>query len=191
MLKWKKDLNKDWTWRNLAVKYFNLQKGEIIHHLRETEEQRDFNDNHYERWGFDFDSEMKYAIKMTAEEHNKYHYQNEETKQKRLKTLKQNNKKWIITEEHRKKLSAASKGKSKSKDHIENNKKARQWYFNQGPSKETNKKRSDTMKQKYTDGELFSEEHRKNLSIAAKKRTPMSEETKNKIRNTLKNKIKL
>jgi len=27
------------NFRNQAVKYFNLKKGEVIHHLRETEEQ--------------------------------------------------------------------------------------------------------------------------------------------------------
>lgn len=63
----------DWFWRNKAVKYFNLQKGQVIHHLRDTEEQRDFNDKHYERWGFDFNGEMKYCIVMTSEEHRIYH----------------------------------------------------------------------------------------------------------------------
>ena len=37
----------DWFWRNKAVKYFNLQRGQVIHHLRDTEEQRNFNDKYY------------------------------------------------------------------------------------------------------------------------------------------------
>ena len=75
---WKK-LSKDkknkefWFWRNKAVKFFNLQKGEVIHHLIETEEQKEFNKSYYERWGFDFDNVMKYCIKMTKEEHDNYH----------------------------------------------------------------------------------------------------------------------
>ena len=72
---WKKlthsiDKPKDfWYWRNKAVEYFNLQKGQVIHHLRDTKEQCIFNDNYYERWGFDFNEEMKYCICISKEEH--------------------------------------------------------------------------------------------------------------------------
>jgi len=62
-----------WEFRNKAVKYFNLQKGEVIHHLRDTEEQRIFNDTYYERWGFDLNGEMKYAVKWDAKKHIQYH----------------------------------------------------------------------------------------------------------------------
>lgn len=62
-----------WFYRNKAVKYFNLQKGEVIHHLFETKEQQDFNNSFYERWGFDFDGQMKYCVKMKKEDHDKYH----------------------------------------------------------------------------------------------------------------------
>ena len=62
-----------WYWRNKAVDYFCLQKGEVIHHLIDTEEQKEFNKNNYERWGFDFNGEMKYCVKMTKEEHDEYH----------------------------------------------------------------------------------------------------------------------
>jgi hypothetical protein len=63
-------------WRNKALKFFGIgsrTRGFVIHHLRDTEEQRNFNDAYYERWGFDFDDQMKYAVKMTVEEHQKYH----------------------------------------------------------------------------------------------------------------------
>lgn len=63
----------DWFWRNKAVSYFNLQRGQIIHHLRDTKEQRDFNDKYYERWGFDFDGIMKYCVVMDAQTHREYH----------------------------------------------------------------------------------------------------------------------
>ena len=41
----------------------------VIHHLRDTEEQRNFNDTYYERWGFDLNGEMKYAVMITHREH--------------------------------------------------------------------------------------------------------------------------
>ena len=80
---WKKlthsiDKPKDfWYWRNKAVEYFNLQKGQVIHHLRDTKEQRIFNDNYYERWGFDFNEEMKYCICISKEEHSELHRHSE------------------------------------------------------------------------------------------------------------------
>lgn len=67
------DRNEFWYWRNKAVEYFNLKKGEVIHHLMDTDEQKRFNREHYERWGFDFDGTMKYCVKMTKEEHDAYH----------------------------------------------------------------------------------------------------------------------
>jgi hypothetical protein len=66
-----------WVFRNQALDYFfngKRPKGWVIHHLRDTEEQRNFNDQHYERWGIDFDGNMKYCIPMTVEDHQKYHY---------------------------------------------------------------------------------------------------------------------
>ena len=60
-------------WRNKAVQYFNLKPGEVIHHLMETDEQKEFNSKYYERWGFDFDGQMKYCVKMSKEDHDAYH----------------------------------------------------------------------------------------------------------------------
>ena len=91
---WKKlthsiDKPKDfWYWRNKAVEYFNLQKGQVIHHLRDTKEQRIFNDNYYERWGFDFNEEMKYCICISKEEHSELHKYSLETKQKMSESAK-------------------------------------------------------------------------------------------------------
>lgn len=62
-----------WYWRNEAVKYFKLKPGEVIHHLIDTDEQKEFNNKYYERWGFDLNGEMKYCIKMTKVEHDTYH----------------------------------------------------------------------------------------------------------------------
>jgi len=70
---WLKQEKKNWEWRNKAVKYFNGKKGDVIHHLMETEEQRNFNNLYYERWGFDLNGEMKYCSLMNYEDHLKYH----------------------------------------------------------------------------------------------------------------------
>jgi hypothetical protein len=101
-----------WKFRNQAIKYFNLTKGYVIHHLRETEEQRQFNDQHYERWGFDFNGEMKFAIKITVEEHKKYHCLSKET---RLRISISNNGK-KRTKEQKQNYSKAKKGRIVSKE---------------------------------------------------------------------------
>ena len=57
----------------------------IIHHLRDTEEQRNYNDTHYEYWGFNEDGTFeygKYVVFVTEEWHNNYHAHSEETKSK-------------------------------------------------------------------------------------------------------------
>lgn len=57
----------------------------IIHHLRDTEEQRKYNDEHYELWGHNLDGTFeygKYVAFWTREKHDAYHAQSEETKKK-------------------------------------------------------------------------------------------------------------
>ena len=61
----------------------------VIHHLRDTEEQRNYNDTHYELWGFEIDENGeehfeygKYVIFVTKEEHTKIHSMSEETRKK-------------------------------------------------------------------------------------------------------------
>lgn len=67
----------------------------VIHHLRDTEEQRKYNDEHYEMFGFEIDENGneifnygKYVVFWTHEHHNKYHSCSEETKKKRSESLK-------------------------------------------------------------------------------------------------------
>ena len=66
----------------------------VIHHLRDTEEQRKYNDEHYELFGFEIDEYGnehfeygKYVVFWTKEHHNSYHNsyhsQSDETKAKR------------------------------------------------------------------------------------------------------------
>ena len=57
----------------------------IIHHLRDTEEQRNYNDTHYEYWGFNEDGTFeygKYVVFWTKEHHDSYHAESEETRKK-------------------------------------------------------------------------------------------------------------
>lgn len=56
-----------------------------IHHLRDTEEQRKYNDEHYELWGHNLDGTFeygKYVVFWTHEHHVKYHALSNETKSK-------------------------------------------------------------------------------------------------------------
>lgn len=63
----------------------------IIHHLRDTEEQRKYNDEHYELWGHNLDGSFeygKYVIFVTKEWHDNYHAQSEETKARNSAAVK-------------------------------------------------------------------------------------------------------
>lgn len=63
-----------------------------IHHLRDTEEQRKYNDEHYELWGFNEDGTFeygKYVVFWTHEHHTYYHSKiSEESRQKRSEIAK-------------------------------------------------------------------------------------------------------
>lgn len=99
-----------------SLKYNHDPKATVRHHLRDTEEQRKYNDEHYELWGFEVDKDGnehfeygKYIIFITEEEHTAIHNQSEETKAKRKATLN--------TPDTRKKLSAASKAAWSNEDY--------------------------------------------------------------------------
>jgi hypothetical protein len=72
-----------------SLKYNSDPNAKIIHHLRDTEEQRKYNDEHYEFWGFEIDENGnehfeygKYVVFVTDEEHGKLHSFSEETREK-------------------------------------------------------------------------------------------------------------
>lgn len=104
-------------------------------------------------------------------------------------TLNPNTHKVHHSEEHKKKIGEALKGKSKSDEHKQNISKARKGkpgYFKGKPlSEEHKKKLSESLK-----GKSLSEEAKLKISAAlkGKSRKPLSEETKRKIAETLKNK---
>lgn len=63
-----------------------------VHHLCDTEEQRKYNDEHYELWGFNEDGTFeygKYVVFVTREEHLRMHAQSEITKNKIGKASKE------------------------------------------------------------------------------------------------------
>ena len=81
----------DWKLRRIqkSLQYNKDPNATIRHHLRDTEEQRKYNDEHYELWGFEIDENGnehfeygKYIVFITHEEHTRIHALSEETKKK-------------------------------------------------------------------------------------------------------------
>ena len=144
-----------WFWRNEAVKYFNLQPGEVIHHLMETEEQKIFNKNYYERWGFDLDGNMRYAIKMTKEEHDNYHSslrKGKHNSKEHNQHVSESLKKFYQTPEGKLSQQKSRKGQWSREGAHEKQSEAIKKYFS---NEENRKKLSETMKEFsfWTDGE--------------------------------------
>lgn len=140
-----------------SLQYNKDPKAVVIHHLRDTEEQRKYNDEHYELWGFEIDENGnehfeygKYVIFVTKEEHTKIHKLSEET---------------------RKKISASNKGKYVSE---ETRKKISETWMGHVVSEETRKKMSENRKGKGTGesnhnyGKSLSEETKKKISESRK-----------------------
>ena len=76
-----------------SLKYNSDPNAKVIHHLRDTEEQRKYNDEHYELWGHNLDGTFeygKYVIFVTKEEHTNIHSASEETRKKRSESLRRN-----------------------------------------------------------------------------------------------------
>lgn len=95
--------------RHSALKYFNVQKGYVLHHKDDTLMLTDI--NRYIEW------RPEDLVVMTLSEHSKLHntglVRSEETREKMSKANK-GNQKWLgkhHTEETKKKLSEANKGK--------------------------------------------------------------------------------
>ena len=111
--------------RNLAEKHFGYKRGSgmVIHHLRDTEEQRNFNDTYYERWGFDLDGKMRYAIMITKEEHAQIHRLSKETLEKRGKAISIAKTKYTQEELREKKRKIDTEYREKNKDKIREHRK--------------------------------------------------------------------
>ena len=95
-----------------SLKYNHDPNATVRHHLRDTEEQRKYNDEHYELWGFEIDENGnehfeygKYMIFVTEEEHLKIHESCEDTNKKRSKSLFGH----PVSDETKRKLSIATR----------------------------------------------------------------------------------
>lgn len=136
---WKSKCKADWhsvdhTWDKKCreiqseLKYNSDPNATVRHHLRDTEEQRKYNEEHYELWGFEIDENGnehfeygKYMIFVTEEWHNNYHHRSEETRKRmRENSIKARDEAWIenqrqkhlgktASEETRKKMSESHK----------------------------------------------------------------------------------
>lgn len=126
------DRSKAYYWYNKVTKKRTSKEFEcdprtdkdakVIHHLRDTEEQRKYNDEHYELFGFEIDENGnehfeygKYVVFWTKEHHREYHSRSDETRKRISKGGKG---KHHVTEETRKRLSDAMKYRVKDPEYI-------------------------------------------------------------------------
>ena len=142
----------DQTWHNMARAllklrlYNNDPNACYIHHLMNTQEQVEYNNAHYELWGYEVDDDGsfkfeygKYVIFVTKSEHSQIHAKDESSNNKRRTALlgrtfsdesrekmSKSRRGRIISEETRKKLSITSSGEHNGmygKHHTEESKK--------------------------------------------------------------------
>lgn len=184
----------DWSFYNrtrskmLSHEYERLDGVDIdlsatdIHHLRDTEEQRKYNDEHYELWGHNLDGTFeygRYVVFWTHEHHIKYHALSDETRAKISDANKGENNGMFgkhPSKESREKMSVALKKyhqahpfTDEQREHFrEINSGENNPMFGKRNSEESNKKRSESLK-----GRQFTDEHRRKIaeSNTGKKRT--------------------
>ena len=139
----------------------------VRHHLRDTEEQRKYNDEHYEYFGFNQDGSFeygKYIIFVTEEEHTAIHKVSEETRRHMCESQRIRRKNTVVSEETKKKISESNKGRPGmiGENHP---------MYGKHHSDESKKKMSDAIKANptsYWKGKSLSEEHRRKLSESGK-----------------------
>lgn len=199
-----------------SLKYNPDPKATVRHHLRDTEEQRKYNDTYYELWGFEIDENGqehfeygKYIVFLTKEEHSKIHSLSEESIKKRSKSIKktwtpEKRKKcseqrsgekcyWFGKKrsyEERHKMSLAKKGKKLSEEHINKIAKSHTGKKHHYKSIETRNAVVNYMKENNPSKPI--RENLKNLIQDKKKHSSplygkkLSEETKKKMSNSKK-----
>ena len=142
-----------------SLKYNPNPNATVRHHLRDTEEQRKYNDEHYEYFGFNQDGTFeygKYVIFVTKEEHTEIHKVSDETR-KKLSISNKNKSKETLA-----KMSAASRRNWQNQDYIEKMKHRSEHRTYCCHTDETKNKISISQKANMTD------EHRKVISEATK-----------------------
>lgn len=155
----------------------------VIHHLQDTEEQRKYNDEHYELFGFELDENGgesfeygKYVLFWTKEHHNTYHHGSEITNKKRSESSKRswtNERRALATGKH---MSAETKDKiSLSMKAVWANDSERRQQYSERFSGQSSPRYgisvSDETKKKISDaktGHVTSDETREKLSNALK-----------------------
>ena len=164
----------------------------VIHHLIETEEQRKYNDEHYERFGFEVDENGnesftygKYVVFWTKEHHSEYHHGSEETRKKRSESLKG----CVVSEETKRKIGDANRGKKHTDESRQKMSKALKGRYTGVNSPNYGRKHTEETRLRMHEahvGKLLSEEHKLNISKSLKQNPPwlgkhLSDETKKKI----------
>jgi hypothetical protein len=195
-----------------SLKYNTDSSAIVIHHLRDTEEQRKYNDEHYEMFGFEIDENGnehfeygKYVVFWTEDYHSRYHAQSEETRKKisesnknnypyerRLKVSKVHKNK-TVSKETREKLSIAGKNRSPASAETRKKLSENNARFNLGKhlSDETKRRISRSRKGKHAGknhhfyGKHLSDEHIEKLSKSHIGHYH-TEETKEKMSNSQK-----
>ena len=132
----------------------------VIHHLRDTEEQRKYNDEHYELFGFEIDEDGneyfeygKYVVFWTKDHHDKYHHLSEETRKKMSESLRGSNNPWYgkhLSDKTRLLISIKNRGKLVGEKHP---------MYGKHHTEEARKKVSDANK-----GKIISQEQRLKIS---------------------------
>lgn len=143
-----------------SLKYNSNPESKVIHHLRDTKEQRKYNDEHYELWGHNLDGTFeygKYVIFVTKEEHIEIHRDSYETKQKKSTATKGENNPFY-DKHHSDETKEIIKQKSNAywsleESHIRHSEILKQYYKNNPVSEETRHKISESNK-----GRVFTED---------------------------------
>jgi hypothetical protein len=169
-----------------SLQYNNDSNAVVIHHLRDTEEQRNYNDTYYEYWGFNQDGTFeygKYVIFVTEEWHFDYHHHSEETRQKIGSASKRN---WADNEYHSMMVQklTASWTEERKQYHSDNFSGKNAPWFGKSLSEQHRKNISESLKGEKNPmygkpgtnlGKIFSEDHRRKISESNKGRRASKE----------------
>lgn len=191
------------TRKKLLLKEFESDErtdkdARVIHHLIETEEQRKYNNEHYEMFGFEIDENGneifnygKYVVFWTKEHHLSYHDLDPITRRKQADSLKV---KWqdpifreFMSQVRKDQWSHVNKEEYSKKraEYLKEHPEVLQKFLAARP--DMRGENSPMYGKPGTNlGKTFSEEHRKKIS-ESKIGHEVSDETKEKISNTLKN----
>lgn len=160
-----------------SFQYNSDPNAKVIHHLRDTEEQRKYNDEHYELWGFEIDENGnehfeygKYVAFVTKEEHHKIHLVSDETRCRMCESQRIRRKNNPVSPETCKKISESNLGRpgmvgkdhpmygkhhteetrQKIRDHLPDQSGEKNPFYGKHHSEETRKKISESGKGKHS-----------------------------------------